>query len=153
MKFRIIFISFSLITLSLSGQMKSSFRDSVSVKFPVPSDSMDAKTPPASGFAAGVINFPNAFLWNHTGPTGGYSTEKPDDYIFAPSAKNVATYKLQVFSRTGALLFESTDLRKGWDGYLENGEIAQQGVYVWKASGKFIDGTQFKKAGDVTFIY
>jgi hypothetical protein len=150
MKFNIFLISFFLLKISLSAQMKSPAMDSVSLAIQPSVDSVNASTPPST---AGSIKFPNAFMWNHAGPTGGYSTDKPDDSVFAPAAKNVITYKLQVFSRSGALLFESTDIRKGWDGYLENGAIAPQGVYVWKASGKFIDGTQFRKAGDVTFIY
>lgn len=153
MKFNIFLISFFLISLSLSAQMKSPAMDSVSLAIQPSADSANAKTPPVIASSSGSIKFPNAFMWNHMGPTGGYSTDKPDDFVFAPAAKNVIAYKLQVFSRSGALLFESTDVRKGWDGYLENGAIAPQGVYVWKASGKFNDGTQFRKAGDVTFIY
>jgi hypothetical protein len=150
MKFLLVFIIVVQVNLSLAGQQVSrAFTDSVPSKSKI--DPNDAKSPVL--VSAGKIIFPNAFLWNHTGPTGGYSTDKPDDYMFLPEGRNIATYKLQIFSRRGALVFESNDLKKGWDGYLPNGDLAQQGVYVWKASGKFNDGTEFKKAGDLTFLH
>lgn len=135
-----------MIAVNASGQMGSS-KVPNSLSF----DTVNALAPVTTG--QGMIVFPNAFLWNRSGPTGGYTSENPDDYLFAPAAKNVASYKLEVFSRKGALVFQSTDVRIGWDGYLENGAVAQQGVYVWKASGSFNDGSKFKKNGNVTFIY
>lgn len=102
----------------------------------------------------GMIKFPNAFRWNHTGPTGGYWQENVwDDNVFRPVFANILNYKLQVFNRWGLLVYESKDVYKGWDGYLENGELANQGVYIWKASGKFSDGIDFNRVGDVTFLY
>lgn len=135
---------FFLFAASASGQMGSS-------GIQVRQDTVDSLAPLTP--AQGVIIFPNAFLWNRSGPTSGYTSENPNDFLFAPAAKNVASYKLQVFSRKGALVFQSTDVRIGWDGYLESGEVAQQGVYIWKASGSFNDGSKFKKNGNVTFIY
>ncbi|MDG1331831.1 MAG: PKD domain-containing protein [Crocinitomicaceae bacterium] len=43
-------------------------------------------------------------------------------------------WKLQVFSRWGELVYETTDIYEGWDGTLPNGRMAQDGVYIWKAT-------------------
>jgi hypothetical protein len=102
----------------------------------------------------GEIIFPNAFKWNRTGPTGGYWTENNvDDCVFRPFQENVINYKLRIFTRQGALIYESTDIHKGWDGYSKSGNLVVQGVYVWMASGKFTDGSYFNKIGDVTFLH
>jgi hypothetical protein len=103
---------------------------------------------------SGSIRFATAFRWNKSGPTGGYwSDNEINDEIFRPVYVNVASYRLLVFNRNGYKVFESSELYKGWDGYLSNGERAMQGVYIWKATGTFTDGTSFSKTGDVTYIY
>jgi len=105
-------------------------------------------------YKEGAIKFPNAFRWNQSGPTGGYWKEyELADDIFRPFFTNVIEYYLQVFNRWGMLIYESHDLYKGWDGYFGSGNLAVQGVYVWKATGRFADGTYFNKVGDVTFLH
>jgi hypothetical protein len=102
----------------------------------------------------GSIIFPNAFRWNGSGSTGGYWNESiVEDFVFRPVYRNVDVYKLQIFNRSGLMIFESSDIHTGWDGYLKNGQLAFQGVYIWRASGKFNDGSSFCKSGDVTFLY
>lgn len=104
--------------------------------------------------SSGTIKFPNAFRWNHMGPNGGYWTENSvDDYIFRPVFTNVASYQLRIFNRGGSLIYESREINKGWDGYLRNGGIAPQAVYIWQAKGHFADGSLFDKVGDVTFLH
>ena len=67
--------------------------------------------------------------------------------------ENILEYKLQIFNRWGVLIYESYDLKKGWDGYTEDGNLAPQGVYVWKVTGRYADGEYFNKVGDVTFLH
>ena len=117
-------------------------------------DSAMYKSPVVVDYKAGAIRFPNAFKWNESGPTGGYWNENQlDDNTFRPFFTNVIEYKLQIFNRWGVLLYESSDLQKGWDGYFGNSKLALQGVYVWKAVGRYADGTYFNKIGDVTFLH
>jgi PKD repeat protein len=117
-------------------------------------DSMKYKSPVNVEYKTGDIKFPNCFRWNLTGPTGGYWNENQiDDNIFRPFFTNVDNYKLQIFNRWGVLIYESSELQKGWDGYFGNGNLAVQGVYVWKATGQYADGTYFDKVGDVTFLH
>ncbi|HEX2920555.1 MAG TPA: gliding motility-associated C-terminal domain-containing protein [Bacteroidales bacterium] len=101
-----------------------------------------------------TISFPTGFRWNRTGPTGGYWQENSiDDHIFRPFFENVEEYSLLVYNRSGMLIYKSSDIHKGWDGYFNNGNLATQGVYIWKASGTFKNGRLFNKTGDVTFVY
>jgi PKD repeat protein len=117
-------------------------------------DSMLYITPVVVAYKTGDIKFPNVFKWNGSGPTGGYWEEGSiNDNLFRPFFTNVIEYKLQIFNRWGVLLYESYDLRKGWDGYFGNSNLALQGVYVWKAVGRYADGNYFNKLGDVTFLH
>ena len=99
------------------------------------------------------IEFPNAFIPNQNGPLGGIYSQKSaeSDHVFHPIFYDVTNYNLKIFSRTGILIFESSDVNIGWDGYL-NGQLSNPGVYVWQVSGKFRNGESFFKRGDVTLI-
>jgi len=54
-----------------------------------------------------------------------------------------------VFNRWGELLFETHDVRIGWDGYFK-GQLCPQDVYVWKVKYRSLTGQGFEKMGDVT---
>ncbi len=117
-------------------------------------DSLLANSGVNVDFKFGDIRYPNAFRWNGSGPTGGYWDENQmDDRVFRPFYTNIREYKLQIFNRWGVLIYESSDLHKGWDGYFGKSNLALQGVYVWKATGQYEDGTYFNKVGDVTFLH
>lgn len=119
-------------------------------------DSAMLKTPVVVDWKTGNIRFANVFKWNETGPTGGQWNEgvNPEmDYVFRPFFENVIEYKLQIFNRWGVLIYESYELSKGWDGYSSSGNLAPQGVYVWKVTGRYADGEYFNAVGDVTFLH
>jgi PKD repeat protein len=117
-------------------------------------DSMIYRSPVNVDFKEGEIAFPNAFKWNQSGPTGGYWNESQlNDNIFRPFFTNVESYNLQIFNRWGVLIYESSDIYKGWEGYFGNGNLGVQGVYVWRAKGQYADGSYFNKVGDVTFLH
>ena len=99
------------------------------------------------------IEFPNAFIPNPDGPSGGYYTSKSDEsaQVFHPSHSGIAEYQLKIFSKIGILIFESNDVNIGWDGYM-NGQLSNYGVYIWKVRGKYRNGETFTKMGDVTLL-
>jgi len=101
----------------------------------------------------GEIEFPNAFTPNKSGPSGGdYTRGERTNHVFYPSLqKGIVEYKLQIFSRWGELLFESNDVNKGWDGYYR-GQLAPQGVYIWRVTATYSNGKRIEKAGDVTLL-
>ena len=119
-------------------------------------DSALLETPIIVDWKIGTVKFPNVFKWNQTGPTGGQWKEGvyPEmDFVFRPFYENVIEYKLQIFNRWGVLIYESDDLYKGWDGYSGDGNLAVQGVYVWKVTGRYADGKYIDLVGDVTFLH
>jgi gliding motility-associated-like protein len=100
----------------------------------------------------GRCDFPNAFKPNTDGPTGGsYDLKDTKNTVFHPYHDGVEQYKLEIYDRWGELLFESTDVNIGWDGYYK-GDLCKSDVYIWKAKGKFYNGASFNKAGDVTLL-
>ncbi|HLP13637.1 MAG TPA: PKD domain-containing protein, partial [Flavobacteriales bacterium] len=98
------------------------------------------------------IVFPNAFTPNPDGSNGGeYDITDFSNNVFFPFTSGVDTYRLLIFNRWGELIFESTDVNKGWDGYYR-GALCTQDVYVWKADVTFIDGREFNATGDLTLL-
>jgi PKD repeat protein len=99
------------------------------------------------------MNFPNAFIPNPDGPSGGTYSATSDEtaQIFHPVSSGVNDYELRIFSKIGVLVFQSNDINIGWDGY-HKGQLCEPGVYVWKARGKYRNGEPFVKSGDVTLI-
>ncbi len=99
------------------------------------------------------INFPNAFVPNSQGPSGGYYSATSDEasLVFHPVSSGVAEYQLKIFSRLGILVFETNDINIGWDGYFK-GHFSEPGVYIWKVRGSFRNGEPFVKTGDVTLL-
>jgi PKD repeat protein len=99
------------------------------------------------------IKFPNAFTPNLNGPSGGYYSAKSDEasQIFHPVFTGVIDYQLRIYSKRGVLIFETSDINYGWDGYYK-GQLCEPGVYVWKVQGNFINNEKFTKAGDLTLL-
>lgn len=99
------------------------------------------------------INFPNAFIPNPNGPSGGLYSSKSDESanVFHPVYSGVSEYQLKIFSKMGILIFESNDINIGWDGYFK-GQLSNSGVYIWKVRGKYRNGEPFTKMGDVTLL-
>ena len=106
------------------------------------------------------IVFPNAFTPNPARGNGGtyslnsYSQDYRSTEVFYPVWSGVSeksSYTLQIFNRWGELIFQSNDLKQGWDGYVD-GKIVPQGTYIYKVSGSFIDDRIFTKIGEVHVI-
>ncbi len=100
----------------------------------------------------GVILFPNAFTPNLDGPNGGvYDENNRSNDVFHPYHENVSEFHMEIYSRWGVLLFETDDINIGWDGYYK-GKLLAKDVYVWKASGKYISGSDFLKTGTLLLL-
>jgi gliding motility-associated-like protein len=57
----------------------------------------------------------------------------------------------QLFNRWGAIVFETTNVSDGWDGYI-NGKLAEVGTYVYQVKGKCESGYDVETSGTVTLI-
>jgi PKD repeat protein len=103
--------------------------------------------------SAYFIEFPNAFIPNTAGPSGGVYSTKSDEsaQVFHPSFSGVSDYHLMIFSKLGILLFDTKDINIGWDGYFKS-QLCNPGVYIWKVRGNFSNGEPFTKMGDVTLL-
>lgn len=100
------------------------------------------------------IIFPDAFTPNMSGTTDGlWNKNDVGNDIFHPiTTTDVTQYRLRVYSKAGVLLFESSDLQVGWNGYYNN-RLLPAAVYVYRCSGQFSDGEHFQKMGNVTLLH
>lgn len=72
---------------------------------------------------------------------------------FAPKGSNIAEFRMYIFNRWGNLIYETNDIYKGWDGsYKNNGNIAEQGVYVYRILTKDKVGQEREYVGHVTLV-
>jgi gliding motility-associated-like protein len=101
----------------------------------------------------GELVFPNAITITPGKPAEEYydPNDKANRSIFRPLNQGVKKYKLEIYNRWGEVIFESDDVSKGWNGYI-NGEPAKQDVYVWRVTATFTNGQPFVKAGDLTVL-
>ena len=63
----------------------------------------------------------------------------------------ISTYNLQIFSRWGEKVFETSSTENSWDGTYK-GKKMDKGVFVYKADGVSIDGQSFRFKGNITLI-
>ena len=56
-----------------------------------------------------------------------------------------------VYNRWGQMVFETTDITKGWDG-IYNGMKVDPAVFAWYFKAKCFNGSEMKKQGNVTLI-
>ncbi len=88
-----------------------------------------------------VIDIPNAFVpGNHSNP------------VFKPVARGIVQLNgFKIFNRWGNLVFETTDINRGWDGTF-NGNTQPVGVYVYTIEATTASGNRFVKQGNVTLL-
>jgi len=105
---------------------------------------------------AGILTFPTIFRPGDSPQTGVDVNNLSDDQmntIFFPGInKQVQEYHMYIYNRWGELIFQSDDINVGWDGFVK-GHRAPQGVYIWKVTGIYSNGSPFSDAGDVTLVW
>ncbi len=73
-----------------------------------------------------------------------------NDIIYV-HGKNISTLSFYVYDQWGQLLFTSTDVNKGWDGYFK-GSLMPVGVYVYYLKATMNNGAQLTKKGTITLL-
>jgi len=84
---------------------------------------------------------PNAFSPNGDGV---------NDKVFVRGF-GVSKLSFQIFNRWGELVFATTDVNAGWDGYYK-GKLQAQDVYHYSAVVEFYTGEKLAKKGDITLL-
>ncbi len=92
-------------------------------------------------FKEATLYYPNAFR-----PDGQNNEFKPVFSFFGGT-----NFLLQIYSRWGKLIFESSDPQKGWDGTIQN-QPAGVGTYVYVSSYRSVSGNTVTQKGTVTLI-
>ena len=58
---------------------------------------------------------------------------------------------MEIFNRWGQKIFHTQDIESGWDGMYQ-GQLAPQGVYVYKITGKYLNGREYRMSGSVLLV-
>lgn len=87
------------------------------------------------------VYFPSAFTPNDDGTND----------LFEVKGKYIAQFNMIIYDRWGAPIFESKDIKIGWDGK-ENGSPAPTGYYSFKIFGIDNAGQEFSKTGSVLLM-
>nr|MDQ3101931.1 PKD domain-containing protein [Bacteroidota bacterium] len=98
------------------------------------------------------ITVPNIFTPDLAGGgSGSYSPWDLSNDVFYPFVRYVDDYRMRIFNRWGELIFESNDLKRGWDGYYRD-QLSPQDVYVYQLWVRFVDGMEKHQLGDITLM-
>jgi gliding motility-associated-like protein len=89
-----------------------------------------------------VLWMPNAFKINGVTPVF-----KPKMYFF-----NSNVFSMKIFNRWGRQIFETNDPGQGWNGTMDNGQLASEDSYVYLVSYVGNDGVSVEKTGTFTLI-
>jgi PKD repeat protein len=103
---------------------------------------------------AGEMRFPTVFRPSQTGPADPHFRPGEDNNeIFFPGVYNqVLEYELVIYNRWGEQIFISKDVNIGWNGWIDDTRMAEQGVYIWRVRGKYTNGQNFQDVGDITLL-
>lgn len=98
------------------------------------------------------IVVPNVFTPDLAGGgSGHYNPWDLSNDVFYPFVNYVEDYRMRIFNRWGELIFESNDLKRGWDGYYRD-QLSPQDVYVYQLWVRFVDGMEKHQLGDIMLM-
>jgi gliding motility-associated-like protein len=86
------------------------------------------------------IEMPNVFTPNGDLVNGLFLPIVGDNFSFP-------IFKCQIFNRWGNVLYEFTDMTKGWNGTSQNGTKAEDGVYFYKIEAQDASGKEISRHG------
>jgi PKD repeat protein len=100
-----------------------------------------------------IFEFPTVFAPGAGGSPGSeYNPNDPSNDVFHPVFQNVIEYHLYIYNRWGELIYETEKLDEGWDGYCGSARCSE-GVYIWKAQVKYVNGERKVHLGDITLLH
>ncbi|MBK7148245.1 MAG: gliding motility-associated C-terminal domain-containing protein [Bacteroidetes bacterium] len=88
------------------------------------------------------IYFPTAFS-----PNG----DNANDFFRPRYSPDLKSYSIAVYNRWGELVYESTNVNEGWDGFYKG--VAQPlSTYIWRSQISFLNGETKQRSGNVTLL-
>ena len=91
-----------------------------------------------------VMFVPNAFT-----PSSDGGTLNP---LFLAKGDGIESFQMTIFDRWGKVVAVTNTIYEGWNGKLEDGTDAPQGVYIWLIVYRGVGGNKEVKAGSVTLL-
>lgn len=88
----------------------------------------------------------DVFVANVFSPNGDGNND-----VLHVMGKGVTEIQFVIFNRWGEKVFETNDITEGWDGTYK-GDPMNLAVFVYIARGKFKNGDEFDKKGNVTLV-
>jgi gliding motility-associated-like protein len=61
-------------------------------------------------------------------------------------------FEMKIFDRAGNVIYKTTDANKGWDGSVNGGKLAKEGVYIYKIKLKNYKTTEKEFVGHITIL-
>jgi len=89
---------------------------------------------------------PDIFIPTAFSPNGDLT----NDILFVRGA-NIRELEFQLFNRWGEMVFETTEINKGWDGTYQ-GKKVDPGVFVYQVKAICFDGQEFIDKGNITLL-
>jgi len=78
------------------------------------------------------------------------NSDLTNDILYVRGA-NIKEVEFQLFNRWGELVFETTEIDKGWNGTF-NGKKVDPGVFVYQIKAICFDGQEFIDKGNITLL-
>ncbi len=97
------------------------------------------------------ITIPNAFTPGDGGDNPYYDPTSLTNTVFYPFSEYVEEIRMSIFNRWGEMIFETTELGKGWNGTYRD-KPCPMDVYVYRIDFVFADGNEVTKVGDITLL-
>ncbi len=72
--------------------------------------------------------------------------------VFLVSGTYLDQFEMRIYNRWGEKIYTSNQPDQGWDGRVDNGVSAQEGVYMYVVSGTGRNGEALKLVGSITLI-
>jgi gliding motility-associated-like protein len=109
-----------------------------------------------------TVFIPNAFYPQTKGVVGSGSTLPlsecevngiPCNRYFFIQAQGFESIEIYVYNRWGKLVYESKDIKQGWDGTdMKSGGECQQDAYVYQIFANSFSGKRYQYSGSVTLL-
>jgi gliding motility-associated-like protein len=102
--------------------------------------------PEAASNRITIIKDPNLFYPTAFTPNGDNLND-----IFNVFGQYIVTFEMNIFNRWGELMYSTTELDQGWDGYFK-GNPMPEGTYTFVADITDSAGRTFKRSGSVVLL-